>query len=146
MNRPTIPDDLLDLLTTDRIGHVSLLRADGSIATTLMWIDWDGEHLLTSSPVGSYKGKRWRADPRVTVSVVDGHDDWRFVTVRGLVSDIRPDVDLAFIDKMAQRYTGRSYFRRDTMREVFVITPDDVRFGRGGWSRRRTFRHSLSDK
>ncbi len=38
----TIPDDLLDLVTIDRIGHASFIRLDGSIVTHLMWIDWDG--------------------------------------------------------------------------------------------------------
>jgi hypothetical protein len=61
--RPTIPEDLLYLLSTDHIGSVSSLRRDGSIATNLMWIDWDGEHVLTSSPVGSRKGANWRANP-----------------------------------------------------------------------------------
>ncbi len=57
----TIPDDLMDLVTTDRIGAVSWARPDGTVVTHLMWIDWDGEHLLTSSPVGSVKGQHARA-------------------------------------------------------------------------------------
>ena len=135
--KPTLPDDLLDLLTTDHIGHVSSLRADGSIAACLMWIDWDGEHLVTSSPVGSRKGRRWRRDPRATMSVVDHYDDWRYVIIRGCVTEIRPDVDLEFIDKMSQRYLGSNYRRRDSEREVFVITPDMIDSSRGGWAPRR---------
>jgi PPOX class probable F420-dependent enzyme len=132
-----IPDDLAYLLTSDHIGSVSAARADGSIATHLMWIDWDGEHVLTSSPVGSQKGRNWRANPQVSVSVVDHYDDWRFVIVRGRVVDIRPDVDLEFIDKMSVRYTGAPYRRRESPREVFVIAVDHVRSGRGGWLPKR---------
>jgi len=127
----TIPEDLVDLLTSDRLGHVSSLRADGSIATHLMWIDWDGEHVLTSSPVGSRKGRNWRRNPQASVSVVDARDPWRYVIVRGRVTSIVPDEDLAFIDKMSLRYTGAAYFRRNSAREVFVITPDAVRASRG---------------
>ncbi|HEY5520766.1 MAG TPA: pyridoxamine 5'-phosphate oxidase family protein [Candidatus Limnocylindrales bacterium] len=135
--RPTIPEDLLYLLTSDHIGSVSSLRRDGSIATNLMWIDWDGEHVLTSSPVGSRKAANWRANPQVSVSVVDHYDDWRFVIVRGRVVDIRPDVDLEFIDRMSMRYTGAPYRRRENPREVFVIEPVNVRAGRGGWLPKR---------
>ena len=135
--RPTIPEDLLYLLTSDHIGSVSSLRRDGSIATNLMWIDWDGEHVLTSSPVGSRKAANWRANPQVSVSVVDHYDDWRFVIVRGRVVDIRPDVDLEFIDRMSMRYTGAPYRRRENPREVFVIGPVNVRAGRGGWLPKR---------
>ena len=143
MSEPTdltsalIPNDLAYLLTTDHIGSVSSLRKDGSIASCFMWIDWDGEHLLTSSPVGSRKGKRWRSDPRATASVVDHFDDWRYLVIRGRVTEIRPDVDLEFIDRMSRRYLGSAYRRRDVEREVFVITPDHIDSGRGGWAPRR---------
>lgn len=140
MKRPellTVPDDLLDLLTTDRVGHVSSIRPDGAIATYIMWIDWDGERLLTSSPFGSRKGRNWRRNPSVAVSVVDPDDPWRFVNIRGRVVEIQPDDDLEFIDKMSMRYTGAPYYRRGFEREVFAIAPDFIRVGRGGWARRR---------
>ncbi len=44
-DHPSVPDDLVYLLTTDHIGHVSWARRDGSLVGCLMWIDWDGEHL-----------------------------------------------------------------------------------------------------
>lgn len=132
-----VPDELVYLLTTDHIGHVSSVRADGAIATYLMWIDWDGERVLTSSPVGSHKGRNWRANPQASVSVVDHEDDWRFITIRGRVTDIRPDVGLEFIDQMSRRYLGSLYRRRDFEREIFEISVDDVRAGRGGWAPRR---------
>jgi PPOX class probable F420-dependent enzyme len=129
-----VPDDLAYLLTTDHIGHVSFIRLDGSVGTALMWVGWDGEHVLTSSPVGEYKGRVWRANPSVSVSVVDHHDDWRSVTVEGRVTQIRPDVNLEFIDLMSMHYLGMPYRRRNFEREIFVITPDRVRFSHGGWA------------
>jgi PPOX class probable F420-dependent enzyme len=136
-NSREIPDDLTDLLTTDHIGTVSSIRPDGAIATYLMWVDWDGVHVLTSSPVGSQKGENWRANPVVSVSVVDHYDDWRYVIVRGRVTEIRPDTNLEFIDRMSERYTGSPYRRRGNEREVFVITPDRIMASRGGWAPRR---------
>ena len=127
---PEIPEDLLDLLTTNRIAHVAAKRPDGSIAMYLMWVDSDGEHVLTSSPVGSRKGEHWRRDPHVTLSVVDANDQWRYLIIRGRVTDIRPDENLEFINRMSQRYTGRPYFRTSP-REIFVITPDFIRASRG---------------
>jgi len=126
-----IPDDLVDLLTTDRVGHVASIRPDGSIAIHITWIDHDGEHVLTSSRVGSRKGRNWRRNPQAAVSVVDRDDPWRFLQIRGRVTDIRPDTGLAFIDKLSRRYLGRDYDRRDFEREIFVITPDHVRAARG---------------
>jgi PPOX class probable F420-dependent enzyme len=130
-NKTRVPEDLVDLLTSDRLGHISALRADGSIATYLMWIDWDGEHILTSSAVGSRKGAHWRRNPQASISVVAADDPWRYVIVRGRVTDIRPDHGLAFIDKMSQRYTRGPYRFRGAEREIFEITPDHVVASRG---------------
>jgi PPOX class probable F420-dependent enzyme len=126
-----IPSELTDLLTTNVLAHVSATRRDGSIAHYLMWVDHDGEHVLTSSPVGSRKGAHWRRDPRVTLSVVDRSDDWRFLIIRGRVVDVRPDEGLAFIDRMSERYTGGPYRMRQYEREVFVIQPEHVRASGG---------------
>jgi len=126
-----IPEDLIDLLTTNVLGNVSALRRDGTIAQYLMWIDYDGEHVLTSSMVGSRKAANWRRNPQVSLLVVDRDDDWRFLIIRGRVVDTRPDEGLAFIDKMSLRYTGQAYSVRDRQREVFVIQPDHVRASGG---------------
>jgi len=127
----SIPEDLVDLLTGNVLGHVSALRSDGTIAQYLMWVDFDGEHVLTSSPVGSRKAANWRRDPHVTLSVVDRSDDWRYLIIRGRVVGTRPDEGLAFIDRMSQRYTRGPYRWRQTEREMFLIEPDWVRASRG---------------
>lgn len=97
----------------------------------LMWVDYDGEHLFTSSPVGSRKARNWRRNPQVGLAVVDHADPWRFLIIRGHITDVHPDEGLAFIDKMSLRYTGSPYFRRGSAREVFVIEPEHVRASRG---------------
>jgi len=122
-----IPPTLLDLLTTDHIGHLATLRPDGALAPSMTWIDWDGEHILTSSPVGSHKGRHTRKNAPIALSVVDHHNVFRYLQIRGHVSAIRPDVDLAFIDRMAMRYLGHAYDDRDEIREIFEITVDHVR-------------------
>lgn len=123
----TIPDSLLDLLTTDHIGHLATMRSDGALAPSMVWIDWDGEHILTSSPVGSRKGIHTRQSGRVALSVVDHHDPFRYLQIRGHVSAIRPDEGLAFIDRMSMRYLGRPYENRSEVREIFAIIVDHVR-------------------
>jgi len=127
-----IPGGLAYLLQTNLLAHVSLTEADGSIVTHVMWVDYDGEHILTSSPTASYKSRALRARPQVAVSVVDPASPGRRLSISGRVTEIHADEGLAFINKLSQRYTGTRY-PRPGMREVFVITPDRVRaFGGRG--------------
>jgi PPOX class probable F420-dependent enzyme len=127
----TVPDELVDLVTTNCVAHVASINPDGSISSHILWIDWDGEHLLISTPVGSVKVRNWRLDPHVGVSVVDRTNPWRYVQVSGHVAEIRPDVDLAVIDRLSHRYVGHEYEDREERREVVVISPDRVRAALG---------------
>jgi PPOX class probable F420-dependent enzyme len=122
----TIPEELAYLLQTNVPAHVSLTKADGSIVTHVMWVDCDGEVILTSSPTGSYKGRALRARPQIAVSVVDPDDPWRRLSISGRVTAIREDEGLAFINLMSRRYVGAAYSRTGP-REIFVITPDQIR-------------------
>ena len=122
-----IPPSHVDLLTTGIVGHIATIRPDGALAPSIVWIDFDGEHILTSSPIDSAKSRHVRANPNVAMSVVDPRNVWRYLQIRGRVTGIRPDEGLAFIDEMSRRYTGRDYEARDEVREVFEITVDHVR-------------------
>ena len=121
-----IPEGLAYLLRTNVPAHVSLAEADGSLVTHVMWLDYDGEYILTSSPIESYKSHALRRRPNVAVSVVDPADPWRRLSISGRVTEIREDAGLAFINELSQRYVGAPY-PRTAPREIFVITPDRVR-------------------
>jgi PPOX class probable F420-dependent enzyme len=123
---PAIPEELAYLLRTNVLAHVSLTGADGSLVTHVMWVDYDGKHIQTSSPTESYKSRALRQRPNVAVSVVDPADPWRRLSISGRVTEIRDDEGLAFINTLSQRYVGAPY-PRPGPREIFVITPDRVR-------------------
>jgi PPOX class probable F420-dependent enzyme len=126
-----VPAELVDLLTGSTLAHVTVITPKGALATHIMWVDYQEGRVLTSSRVGSAKGKALRADPRISVSVVDRANPWRWVSVSGRVVEIRPDTDLAFIDELSRRYTGRDYMMRTMEREIFVIEPQRVRSATG---------------
>jgi PPOX class probable F420-dependent enzyme len=121
----SIPAELLDLFEEPALGHVSYTTEGGQIVTFPLWVDVDGSRILTSSPVGSRKGRAMRARPQVAVSIVSTKTPWRWLSISGRVVTIRPDESLAFIDRMSQKYLGHPYERR-TPREVFEIEIDRV--------------------
>ncbi|HEX6351131.1 MAG TPA: TIGR03618 family F420-dependent PPOX class oxidoreductase [Candidatus Dormibacteraeota bacterium] len=121
----TIPEQLRDVFQEPALAHVSYLNPKGQIVTWPMWADYDGEHVLISSPVGSKKGRSLRRDGQVAISIVSRDNPWHWVSISGHVVDIQPDHDLVFIDRMAHKYTGAPYQRR-TPREIFKVALDRV--------------------
>jgi len=121
----TIPEALRDLFDEPALAHVSYVNRKGQIVTYPMWVDFDGEHLVVSSPAGSRKGKALRERPQVAVSIVSTKNPWHWLSVSGRVVDIQPDDNLEFIDRMSRKYTGSDYQRR-TPREIFKIAIDRV--------------------
>jgi Pyridoxamine 5''-phosphate oxidase. len=126
----SLPAELIDLLTTNVLGHVTLSTPSGALNTHVMWIDGRDGRVLTSSRIGSAKGRAWRIDPRAAVSVVDPKDPWRWISISGRVVEIRPDTDLAFIDALSRRYNGRDYPMRDVPARS-SSEPDRVRSAGG---------------
>jgi hypothetical protein len=120
-----VPEQLRVLFEEPALGNVSFLDDKGQIVTFPMWVDYDGEHILTSSPIGSRKGQAFRRRPLIGVSIVSTTNPWLWVSVSGRVIDIKPDENLEFIDRMARKYTRREYQRR-TPREIFTIEIDRV--------------------
>ncbi len=121
----SIPVDMLDLFEEPVLGQVSYTTGAGMIVPFPMWVDYNGAHLLTSSPVDSKKGRALRVRPQVGVGIVSTKTPWRWLSISGRVVNIRPDEGLAFIDRMSQKYVGETYQRR-TAREIFEIEIDRV--------------------
>jgi hypothetical protein len=126
-----VPDELLGLFEEPALAHLSYHNDSGQIVTWPVWVDYDGERIVTSSRVGSAKGEAFRARPEVAVSIVSNTNAWRWLSVSGRVTDIQPDEDLSFIDKMAEKYMGNAYPAR-TPRENFLITIDRESHSTGG--------------
>ncbi|HEX7472658.1 MAG TPA: pyridoxamine 5'-phosphate oxidase family protein [Candidatus Limnocylindrales bacterium] len=121
----SVPEAMRDLFDEPAVAHVSYLNDAGQIVTFPMWVDFDGTNLSVSSPVGSRKGQAVRRRPQVAVSIVSTKNPWHWLSVSGRVVAIRPDEDLAWIDRMSQKYAGQLYQRRSP-REVFMIEIDRV--------------------
>lgn len=58
---------------------------------------------------------------RVAISIVDPANISRYVEVRGTVERIEPDVDMAFINTMAQKYQGQETYTEGKPEDEFVV-------------------------
>jgi PPOX class probable F420-dependent enzyme len=109
-----IPSTHLDLFQAPVHGVLTTMMPDGTPQSSVVWVDYDGEDVLINTTLERQKGRNMRANPKVTVLVIDPGDSSRWIEVRGQVCEITPDGAEAHADRLTQRYhPGKRYFYRD---------------------------------
>ncbi len=120
---------LRELASTGRnFGTVSFLL-DGEIATHVMWVDADDEHVIFNTAVHRAKFGALEADPRVNVMIWKADNPYQYAEVRGrVVETVRGPEARAHIDALAQRYMGRDYPNEvESERVICKVLPDRQR-------------------
>jgi PPOX class probable F420-dependent enzyme len=114
------------LLEEPNFATVATLNPDGSPQLSIVWIDWDGEHVLFNTAAGRAKPRNLERDPRASVLVVDRVDGYRWLAARGR-ADITTEGADAHIDRMARKYTGDGWEARPgEVRLLVRIRPEHV--------------------
>jgi PPOX class probable F420-dependent enzyme len=121
-----LTDEQARLLEEPNVATVGTVNPDGSPQLTIVWIDWDGEHVLFNTAAGRVKPRNLERDPRVSVLVADRADPYRWVAVRGLAELTSEGAD-EHIDKLARKYTGAGWQPKSGERRLLVrLRPERV--------------------
>jgi PPOX class probable F420-dependent enzyme len=96
------PDDVA-LLGEKHLAIVASVMPDGSPQLTPVWIESDGETVSFNTAEGRVKHKNLVRDPHVAVAVVDGSNDYRWVSIRGRAEMTTEGADEQ-IDRLAKKY------------------------------------------
>ena len=116
-----------DLARGKNFGSISFHLPNGAIATHVMWVDADDDHLLINTEVHRAKYTSIAADPNVTVAVWSTENPYAYAEVRGTVAgEIRGPQARAHIDALSQRYTSKDY-QGDIQSERVILQIAPVR-------------------
>ena len=123
-----IPAEFHDLLEKKALADLATLMPDGSPQVTPLWFDSDGERIRINSAKGRQKDRNMRARPAVALSIIDPDNPYRYLQVRGRVTQITEDGADAHIDALSNRYLGQDYPYRtaEEVRVTYVIDIDAV--------------------
>lgn len=128
MRAMALDSDLQSLASEPNFAALTTLMPDGQPQTQLMWVHASDEQVLINTEVGRQKYRNVQADPRVTVTVFDRENSYRYVEARGrVVGTIGGDEARDQIDELAQKYTGVPYANPiGTERVILQIAVDKV--------------------
>jgi len=125
-----VPDGFNDLLTAKKaFANLATINPDGTPQVTPVWFDWDGRHLRINSAKGRIKDKNLRRTPTVALSIQDPDNPYRYVQVKGRVTQVTETGADAHIDALARKYLGLDrypYRKPDEVRVTYVIAPDRI--------------------
>jgi PPOX class probable F420-dependent enzyme len=112
------------LLKGLNFGVIATVGANGRPQTSVVWVDTDGENVLVNTTNKRAKGRNLRANPRVSISVWDNEDPYRYFEVEGPV-ELVDDGANEHISELSQRYEGKD-FHTPVDRVIARITPERV--------------------
>jgi PPOX class probable F420-dependent enzyme len=107
---------------------VAALHENGTPHQTVVWVDWDGEHVLLNLNNFRAKLDHLRRDPRVSVLVLDRNDPFRWLAIEGKVAEITTEGAYEHIVRQAGVYTGETEYplREGEERILVKIAPTRV--------------------
>jgi PPOX class probable F420-dependent enzyme len=121
-----IPVEYRDLLTKKAFAHLATVMPDGSPQVTPVWFDEEGHHLRVNSAAGRLKDRNMRRDPRVSLSILDPDNPYRYLEVRGRVVEITETGAVSHIDALAKKYMGVDtypFHQPGVRRVIYKIEP-----------------------
>lgn len=116
-----IPESHRDILDKKAIAHLATLMPDGRPQVTPVWCDYDATCVRVNSAKGRRKDRNMRRDPRVSLSLCDPDNPYRYLEVRGTVVEITEKGADEHIDRLAYKYLGVDTYPHRAAEEVRVI-------------------------
>ena len=98
------------MATGQNFAMFTTLRPDGHPASQVMWVDADDDCLLINTEKHRRKYANVCRDPRVTVTIWDQDEPYRYAEVRGeVVETVAGPEARAHIDALSMKYHGQEY-------------------------------------
>jgi PPOX class probable F420-dependent enzyme len=118
------------LASTDRnFGTLSVKLPNGQLASHVMWVDADDEHVLINTEIHRAKFRALQEDPHATVTIWKRDNPYAYAEVRGVVVDtVQGPEARAHIDALSERYEGKPYANAiESERVIVKIRPERQR-------------------
>lgn len=122
-----VPDKYADLLEweTRAFATLATVMDDGSPQATPVWFDVEGDQILINSARGRVKVHNMEQRPEIALSIMDPDDPYRYLQIRGVVTEVREEGGREDIDRLAHKYLGKErypWYEGET-RVTFLIRP-----------------------
>jgi PPOX class probable F420-dependent enzyme len=122
--RVPVPPEIDAFLAAANPAVVGTVSPNGTPHTAATWYDWEDGRILLDMDESRLRLRYLRANPAVSLTVLGANDWYTQVTLLGRVVSLEDDPELAGIDRLSIRYTGRPFADREAKRVSAWMEPD----------------------
>ncbi len=115
-----IPEQYMDLVQRPAFANLATVMKDGSPHVTPVWFDYDGAYVRINSAKGRVKDRNMRNNPKVALCILDPKNPYRYLEIRGRVTEISEIGADEHIDQLAKKYLNVDTYPHRTPTEVRV--------------------------
>jgi len=105
---PALSEKQLALLRGKNSGLVRTVVDDGRPQTSVVWLDTDGERVVFNTKPSRAKGRNLVNDPRLSITVWDNEDPYRYFEVEG-TAELDEEGAGEHINELSLRYEGKPF-------------------------------------
>jgi len=131
MPTPPLPAELQDVLAKPNPAVIGTVTPEGKPITVATWYLWEDGRALVNMDAERRRLEYVRANPQVSLTVLDSDQWYRHITVHGRAT-LQDDPGLADIDRLSTHYLGQPYGHRDRGRVSAWIEVESWHAWNGG--------------
>jgi PPOX class probable F420-dependent enzyme len=124
MPRVPVPAEVDTFLAQPNPAVVATVSPRGMPHSAATWYDWEDGRVFLNMDESRLRLRYMRANPGVALTVLGAHDWYAQITLLGRVVSIEEDPDLAGIDRLSIRYSGRPFRDRSARRVSAWMEPE----------------------
>src|SRR5215203_2712662 len=103
--------DISELLEKPNHAVIATLNRDGSVHTTMIWINLEGDAIAFNSARGRHWPTNLERDPRVTLTLLNQSDPYEYAVLTGSAVEIDAGTDAdRHMDVLAQKYIDQDTY------------------------------------
>ena len=107
---PELHPATVELAQGRNYGAITTVLSSGRLQTHPIWVGTDGVRLVVNTETHRQKYKNVERDPKVTLTIRDEENPYRYAEVRGEVVDkVTGQEARDHIDELSQKYHGEDY-------------------------------------
>jgi PPOX class probable F420-dependent enzyme len=123
--------DLSELLEKPNHAVLATLNRDGSVHTTMIWVNVEGDAIAFNSARGRHWPANLERDPRATLTLLNEGNPYEYAVLTGSVVEVDAGDDAdKHMDTLAKKYINQDTYpwrKEGELRVKFHLVPSRIR-------------------